>query len=53
MADDSGGSGFMGLIAGLLIAVIVIVGGFFLFNGGFGQQGTDINVQAPEVATPG
>jgi hypothetical protein len=53
MADDSGGSGFTGLIAGLLIAAIVIIGGFFIFNGGFDQGGTDINVQVPEVSTPG
>ena len=53
MADDSGGSGFMGLIAGLLIAVLLIVGGLFLFNGGLNQGDTDIKVEVPEVAAPG
>jgi hypothetical protein len=53
MADDSGGSGFMGLIAGLLIAAILVVGGLFIFGGGLNQGGTDINVQVPEVSTPG
>ena len=51
MADNSG-SGFMGLIAGLLIAAILIVGGIYLF-GGFNQSHTaSIDVNVPKVETP-
>jgi hypothetical protein len=52
MADNSG-SGFMGLIAGLLIAAILIVGGIFLFGGGLAQHHTaSIDVNVPEAAAP-
>jgi hypothetical protein len=53
MADESSGSGFMGLIAGLLIAVLLIVGGIYFFGGGLNQGGTDIKVEVPEAAAPG
>lgn len=52
MADNSG-SGFMGLMTGLLIAAILVAGGFFLFSGGLDRGGTDIQVEVPEAATPG
>lgn len=52
MAEDSGSTGFMGLVAGLLIAAILVVGGIFLFGGGL-DRGTDIKVELPEVQTPG
>jgi hypothetical protein len=50
---ESNGSGMSGLLAGLVIAAILVVGGFFLFNGGFGDQSADINVEVPEAAAPG
>jgi hypothetical protein len=51
---ESNGSGMSGLLAGLVIAALLVVGGFFLFNGGFGGgQDTNIKVEVPEAATPG
>jgi hypothetical protein len=52
MAENSG-TGFMGLIAGLLIAAILVIGGLFIFGGGLNQGGTDIKVEVPEVQAPG
>lgn len=52
MAENSGGGGnaFLGVLVGaLLIAVLVV--GFFALNGG--QSSPDINVEVPEVASPG
>lgn len=51
MADDSGGGGFSGFLAGLVLAAILLVGGVFLYtNGGFGHQKTaELNVH---VANP-
>lgn len=52
MADKEGGggSGFTGLIAGLLIAALLVGGGFYLYNGGgFGQRTAEINVNLPDV----
>lgn len=52
MADNtSSGSGFMGLIAGLLIAALLVGGGMYMYNHGmFGGGSTDINVN---LNTPG
>lgn len=54
MADDRGGGGnaFLGVIVGaLLIAVVAL--GFFVVNGGVGGQTADINIEAPDIQTPG
>lgn len=46
---ESNGSGFSGLLAGLIIAAILVVGGYFIYtNGGFGHaQTAEINVNMP------
>lgn len=55
MADNSGGGGgnaFLGVVVGaLLIAVVAL--GFVVMNGGFGGQTADINIETPEVPSPG
>ena len=55
MAEDNGGGGgnaFLGVIVGaLLIAVVAL--GFFVLNGGMGNQSADISIEAPEVPSPG
>ncbi|HYD88373.1 MAG TPA: hypothetical protein VEA80_12935 [Vitreimonas sp.] len=55
MADreGGGGSGFTGVIVGaLLVAALAL--GFVAYNGGFGGgQTAEINVEAPEVPSPG
>ena len=48
---DSNSNGFIGLIGGLLMAA-VIVGGIFVFGAQM-NHGPEINVQVPEVSTPG
>lgn len=53
MADsDGGGSGFTGLIAGLLIAVLIVGGGFYLYSHS-NQRTAEINVNVPDVQAPG
>ena len=49
---DGGGNAFLGVIVGaLLIAVVAL--GFFVMNGGMGNQTADISIEAPEAPTPG
>lgn len=51
MADKEGGSsGFTGLIAGLLIAALLVGGGLYLYNQD--QRTAEININVPEVPTP-
>lgn len=51
MADnEGGGSGFTGLIAGLLIAALLVGGGFYLYNH-TGQRTAEINVNVPAPNT--
>jgi hypothetical protein len=51
MADnEGGGSGFTGLIAGLLIAALLVGGGLYLYNSGnLGQRTAEINVTVPDA----
>jgi len=46
MAESSGGIGLLGVIIG---AAIVVVLGFFLFNGmpGSGTKSVDVNIKPP------
>ena len=49
---DGGGNAFLGVIVGaLLIAVVAL--GFFVMNGGMGNQTADISIEAPEAPSPG
>lgn len=52
MADNEGGggNGFTGLIAGLLIAAVLVGGGFYLYNH-TGQRTAEINVTVPTPDT--
>ncbi len=56
MADDSGGGGFSGFLAGLVLMAILLVGGIFLYtNGGFGghTKTAEINVNVPNPVNGG
>ena len=50
MADSSGGIGILGVIVG---AAIVLILGFFLFNGmpGGNSKSVDVTIKPPAVAT--
>lgn len=52
MADkERGGGGFTGLIAGLLIAALLVGGGLYLYSSGaLGERTAEINVNVPEPA---
>ncbi len=45
---NGGGSGFMGVIIGALLVGVLVLG-FFVLNGGVGQQSADISIDVPEV----
>ena len=49
--NNGGGSGFSGLVVGLLIAALLVGGGLYLYNsGGLGGQRTaEINVNVPDA----
>jgi hypothetical protein len=57
--QSSGGSG-MGVVAGILLAIVLVVGAFFVFGGGVLNQkkSVDLNVNlpsapaAPSIPTP-
>ena len=51
MADDSGATGMMGVLIGVLI-VVVIGGGLLFMNGNFGQGTTsNVKIELPKVGT--
>jgi hypothetical protein len=51
MADN--GSSGMGVIAGFLLGVVLVVGGLFFFAGGFkgGGDGPKVTINAPAAPT--
>jgi hypothetical protein len=54
MADNGGGSGFLGVIVGALLVAVVVLVGYVAFSGGLGGgQSADISIEAPEVPTGG
>lgn len=50
--EGGGGSGFVGVIVGALLVAVVALG-FVAYNGGFGGQSAEINIEAPDVPSPG
>lgn len=55
MADsDGGGGGMTGMILGILLCAVLVLG-FVAYTGGFGGGGNtaQIEVEAPEVPSPG
>lgn len=54
MADgNSSGSGFLGVIVGALIIVVLVIGYFVYTGRGPSQQALNVHVSAPAVHTPG
>ena len=50
-SGDSGGTGMMGVVLGLLIAAVVVFGGFYIYShGGFDRSASGPSVT---VTTPG
>ena len=51
MADEGGGSGSVGVVAIVMIFVLIIPVGLFMFRGrifgGGGTQKIDVNIQTP------
>jgi hypothetical protein len=48
MADNSGGVGFLGVLVGALIVVVVGFGALYA-TGNLGSGGTTVKVEAPKV----
>jgi hypothetical protein len=48
MADNSGATGMMGILVGVLI-VVVLGGAFLLANGHFGNQ-SSLKIEMPKVS---
>ena len=53
MAEASGGGNtFLGVIVGALLVVVVVMG-YYVYNGGFGSHHSlDIQVTAPNLTPP-
>lgn len=53
---DGGGDGGAGLIIGIVLAVVLVIGGIWLFNNGFfngaGNTGPQVTIEAPTVNVP-
>ena len=49
MADSSGGIGILGVIIGVALVLIV---GFFIFNGNMGNsKSVDVNIKSPVTSS--
>ena len=52
--QTSGGGSGMGVVVGILLAVVLAIGAFFVFGGGLLNQkkSVDLNVNLPSPAAP-
>lgn len=51
MAERSGGNSALAFIVGALLVIVLVIAGFMFFNGGFGGQTEelDVNIEAPRA----
>lgn len=56
IVTDRGGDGGAGLVIGIILAIVLVIGGIWLFNNGFfngnAGGGTQVTIETPAVTVP-